>query len=190
MRKHLIGLAALGALAFAGCATEEKKLPSFTQASARTDTVTVTALDQKTRVMTVMDQAGHRVTFKVGEIVRNLPQVQVGDTITVTYQESLGVKVVKAAPGAEPSLVVDTSAARAEPGQMPVGQASGTVTVTANIEAIDRDNNLVTVLGPEGNYRVIHVQNPKNLENVVVGDQVVVTYTEALVTYVEAGPGK
>jgi len=60
------------------------------------------------------------------------------------------------------------------------------VTVTATIEAIDRQSSVVTLLGPGGEYQVVRVKNPAYLKNVVVGDQVVITYTEALVTYVDA----
>jgi len=176
------------ALAAAGCASssaESKKLPSLEDSRTITDSVTVVALNQDTRVITVQDKDGHKLKFKVGDMVRNLPQVEVGDILTITYSESIAVQVVKPT-GAEPSLTVDAAAARAEPGQKPAGGVADAVTVTATIEAIDRQSSVVTLLGPGGEYQVVRVKNPAYLKNVVVGDQVVITYTEALVTYVDA----
>jgi len=176
------------AVAAAGCASssaESKKLPSVEDSRTITDSVTVVALNQDTRVITVQDKDGHKLKFKVGDMVRNLPQVEVGDILTLTYSESIAVQVVKPT-GAEPSLTVEAAAARAEPGQLPAGGVADSVTLTATIEAIDRQSSIVTLLGPGGEYQVVRVKNPAHLKNVVVGDQVVITYTEALVTYVEA----
>jgi DNA-binding NarL/FixJ family response regulator len=39
--------------------------------------------------------------------------------------------------------------------------------------------------GPKGNVETYKVQDPKNLENVKVGDQVVITYTVAVAISVE-----
>jgi len=48
----------------------------------------------------------------------------------------------------------------------------------------------VTLRGPSGNERVVQVQDPKNLENVQVGDMVYATYTQALGLSVEPVAGK
>jgi plasmid maintenance system killer protein len=64
------------------------------------------------------------------------------------------------------------------------------VTVTATIEAIDAKKNRVTLKGPEGKTQEIKVKDPKNLVNVKVGDQVVLTYTEALAISVEPAKKK
>ena len=64
------------------------------------------------------------------------------------------------------------------------------MTVTATIEAIDAKKNRVTLKGPEGKTQEIKVKDPKNLVNVKVGDQVVLTYTEALAVSVEPAKKK
>ena len=38
----------------------------------------------------------------------------------------------------------------------------------------------MTLKGPEGNVEAFKVMDPKNLENVKVGDQVVIAYTVAV----------
>jgi hypothetical protein len=44
---------------------------------------------------------------------------------------------------------------------------------------------MATLRGPEGKVVDVKVRNPKNLENVKEGDQVVITYTEAVAVSVE-----
>jgi len=60
-----------------------------------------------------------------------------------------------------------------------------TVTASATIVAIDRTANQVTLRGPSGNERVVQVRDPKNLDNVQVGDMVYATYTESIGVSVE-----
>ena len=58
---------------------------------------------------------GTAAAFHVSKEVRNLPQVKVGDHVTVTYYESLAFAVKK--PGTDtPGTTVVAGAARAEPG--------------------------------------------------------------------------
>jgi len=55
------------------------------------------------------------------------------------------------------------------------------VQVTATVEAIDLANRLVTVRGPEGNAVTLEVSpEARNLPQVKVGDQVVVSYYAAI----------
>lgn len=53
------------------------------------------------------------------------------------------------------------------------------------MEAIDPKKTFVTLKGPQGKVVDVKVRDPKNLENVKVGDQVAITYTEALAISVE-----
>jgi hypothetical protein len=43
----------------------------------------------------------------------------------------------------------------------------------------------MTLKGPEGKLAVVKVQDPANLEKVKVGDELMITYTEALAISVE-----
>jgi hypothetical protein len=55
--------------------------------------------------------------------------------------------------------------------------------------AVDKDTGRLTLTGPEGNTRVLQAKDPKNLENVKVGDLIVATYSESLAVAVEKVPG-
>jgi hypothetical protein len=60
------------------------------------------------------------------------------------------------------------------------------VEATANVEAVDLKKRTVTVKGPKGNVNTVKVgDHVKKLDQVKVGDQVVVRYTEAVAISVE-----
>lgn len=175
------------ALALACATSKTAPLPSHRESRTETATAVVQAVDLQTRRVTLMGEDGRAFSFVAGEEVRNLPQVQVGDTVKVTYTESLAIEV-KRADGSVPSVSDKAEASRAEPGQKPGGTLSNAVTVSAVIVAIDRASNRVTLKGPEGNIRVLQVKDPKHLENVQVGDMVYATYTESVGVAVEKVP--
>ena len=143
-------------------------------------TAPVQAVDQEKRTVTLKGAGGKLITFKAGEEVKNFAQIKVGDLVVVQYYESIAIQVKK--PGeAKPGVTGVEVTARAKPGEKPAGMVAEQVTVTATVEAIAADKKSVALKGPEGNSVPVKVKNPKYLENVKVGDEVVVTYTEALV---------
>jgi Cu/Ag efflux protein CusF len=184
---HSQNVARLLVLAFAQACATPKPLPTYRDTRTETATAVVQAVDLQTREVTLRGEDGKDFSFIAGEEVRNLPQVQVGDTVKVTYTEALAIDV-KRAEGGAPTESESAEAARAEPGRKPGGTASRTVTVSAVITAIDRASSRVTLRGPEGNYRVVEVKDPKKLENVQVGDMVHATYTESIGIAVERVP--
>lgn len=148
---------------------------------------TVTAIDQKTRMVTLKGADGKESTFYVDERARNLPQVKVGDVVKLTYVEALAWKVNKSHKTA-PSPVVETAEARTPAGTKPGGAVAKRISITASIEAIDLANGTVTLKGPGGNSRTIKARNPANLKKVKVGDLVDITYAEFVALKVEPAP--
>ena len=158
--------------------------PSVTKSALVTATATVQAIELKNRLVTLKDEDGNTFEILVGKEARNLPQVKVGDIVEVTYYESVAVNVYK--PGEAPSGAESTSVlARSKPGGKPGGITAKQVTVTATVQSIDKKNQTAVLKGPEGNVVKVNVKNPKNLENVDVGDEVVITYTRAYAISVE-----
>src|SRR5262249_10999739 len=171
------------------CATS-KELPKYTGTQTATATAVVQAIDLNTREVTLKREDGQVFSFVAGDEVRNLSQVRVGDTVKVTYTVSVAIEV-KRVDGGSPDLSAVGSVERAAPGEKPAGTVARTVTASAVILAIDRTTNRVTLRGPAGNERVVQVQDPKNLENVQVGDMVYATYTESLgVSIDEVAPAR
>jgi len=197
MKRLVSGIvAAVFALTFAGAAigaekktAKEGEKPAIEESTLVTVTATVEAIDQKTRMVTLKGPQGNSVTFKAGEQIKNLSQVKVGDSVLAKYYESVAVEVKK--PGeAKPGVTTQEAVTRAKPGETPKGLAVSQVTVTTTITAIDKKKPSVTLKGADGKTTTVKVRNPKNLENVKVGDQVVITYTEALALSLEKAPKK
>jgi hypothetical protein len=205
-RSNLIRAAAC-ALALGACAAKDKAAEKpaaqpavMAQAPAPTPvvsgtvaentvtvTATVTAINHKTRSVTLKGADGRSVTFTVSDAVKNFAQVKKGDTVTATYYESLAYDVMPAGSGKR-GVEMAEAAGTAQPGAKPAGVGARAVTVTAKIKAIDKKAETVTLKGPKGNLKTVHVKNPANLDKVKVGDLVQITYTEALAISVEEAP--
>lgn len=189
MKKLLaVTIAVLVALSSGGAALAEEKAPAkkpyVKKERTVTATATVQAIDLEKRVVTLMGQEGNVFDVTVGKEARNLPQVKVGDEVTVKYYEALSAKVYKK--GEAPQVEGSTEGlARTKPGEKPGGIAGRQMTVTATVEDIDMKKPTVTLKGSEGKLLTVKIKDRKNLENVKVGDEVVLTYTEALAISVE-----
>ncbi len=172
----------------AGAMAKEAKKPTIKKENVATVTAEVLAVDLNTRVVTLKGPKGNVFDLKVGDEAKNLPQLKVGDVVTAKFYESIAVEVRK---HGEPGGVTASGAvATAEPGAKPGGVVANQVTVTTTLEAIDPKKTYVILKGPEGNSVKVKVRDPKNLKNVKVGDQVIITYTEALAISVEAAKKK
>jgi hypothetical protein len=77
--------------------------PGLYAANTQTITAKVTAIDQKTRVVTLTGPEGNSVTFTAGPDVKRLAEVKQGDTLTVRYTEALLVDVVAAKAETKPA---------------------------------------------------------------------------------------
>lgn len=197
-----LSIAALCLACASGCSTPEvaatpAAVPAVAPAAAPRGqavvatvevTATVTAIDQKTREVTLKKDDGTEVTFVASEDVKNLPQVKVGDVLHVVYAEALAYEVRKGGTAAAPTTAIAGTAA--ELGQRPGGALARQTTVTVAIVAIDRQVPSVTFKGPAGNTQTIKVLHPEKLEGVSVGDTVELSFTEAVAIKVVAAPAR
>ena len=147
---------------------------------------TVEAIDKGARTLTVKGDGGTTLTMDVPREARNFDQIEVGDRVRATYMDALALTVRK--PGA-PITGSETKVVRVAPvGDKPSATEIRTRDLTATITAIDPGRRLVTLRGPRGNSRTIHVDPDVELAGVNVGDDVEVRYTEATVITVERAP--
>ena len=169
------------ALACFACATSNEPAVSREETQIRTFRARVAAVDQQTRVVTLVYGAGDKATFRADEAVRNLPQVAVGDELVGEVMESLAVEVrpATAEEQAAPESIAELAAA-AEPGQKPAGLFVRQVKALYTIESIDKPAGGGTLRDALGNSHFVKVRDPAVLDRVKVGDTVVVTLTEAL----------
>lgn len=184
---ELCAALALCALLAAGCAMFEKKAPESAQVSQELRaTARVVAVDAKTRVIALSDDQGSTWTVHAGPEVRNFDRIAAGDTVVVRYLESLAVSLAKPGDVAAPSATI--VAGRAKPGAMPGAAIGGQVTSTVRIELVDTGKNIVVFTPPGGGLRAVRVrreEGQKFIKGLKPGDQVTITYTEAMALSVE-----
>jgi hypothetical protein len=194
---HPKPLVALFVLAFlAGCETSSEQetttaaSPSPVVAAAHEMVATVEAVDPAERRVTLLGNNGVRRTVILGDEVRNLDQVEVGDQVRVRYREAVAAELKE--PG-KPSQVgqVTATAIQAPLGAKPETEVSRQITTTVRIENVDPEGPTVSFTGANGILRMIQVKDPEMqafARTLKPGDEVDITYTEAIAVNVEPAP--
>lgn len=141
-------------------------------------TALVTAIDPKNRIVTLKGPEGNEFAVEADAAIKNFAQIKVGDTLVVEYIQSLVVDFQKG-DGIRMSSVIDESA-RAKAGARPGAAALTRVTVVSNIWAVNQAKGTVTVRGPYGHFAEVRMKDAAMLTGVKVGDQMKVTYTNAV----------
>jgi hypothetical protein len=151
-------------------------------------TAKVEAVDQAKRTITVRAANGQSTTVDVSTDVKNLAQVKVGDNVVVRYYEGLAAEVAKKGQGSPVGKIKQGVVGGTAPaGDKPAAAIGNMVQTTVVIEAVDKVANKVTFKGPSGT-RTVAVQRPegkKFIAGLNKGDEVDITYTEALAVSVE-----
>ena len=189
MRSLTAFAAALAAFAIAGCeSTGGPPQPASVEESVEA-TATVEQLDLLKRTVVLKTEDGRLLTILAGPEVRNLAQLDIGDTVKAIYIQ--GVAARMAAPGQTGETDVAAGMVRAAEGDKPgvaVGEAVRTV---VTIVSYDSRSKLVTFTGADGLVRSVVVAKPEMQEfarGLKPGDEVEVTFTEAFaICIVEAG---
>jgi Cu/Ag efflux protein CusF len=196
MRKNVFALLAgllvlsIAAVGFsAEQAAKKAEPPSWKTSSLIEETAKVEAIDQKTRMVTLKGPEGNSVTFKASDEVRNLAQVSVGDDVKFSYYESIAVRVLKKGEAFPPSGE-SAAMSRAKPGEKPAGVVGSQTSVNATITAIDKKAKTATLKGEDGKSVTVTPLRPEKLDEVKVGDRLVITYTEAIAVKVEKAEKK
>jgi hypothetical protein len=179
MRITGAAVAAMAVGILAACQTEPATVERTSEVTA-----TVTAIDLPERLVTLRGPKGNLFTVQADEEVRNLPQVEVGDRVVVRYYEAIAAEL--ASSGEEASAAA--TAMRAPPGAKPGAGLGQRVTATVEIVDVDPATHTVSFTDPDGIAQTIAVRDPEMqdfVETLKAGDEVAVTYTEALAISVE-----
>ena len=184
MKTFILIVAAFAFAAFfgTGVIAQEKVAPEAkkqTVHAEKADTIigTVQAIDLKKRIVTVKGGPKDQVVeIMVDEKVKNLSSIKVGDKVKLKYFASIAYRILKPGEVREPVEKVEVKRTAAQ---------ARVVTVVATLHDIDTNTNNIVLKGPGGNLVGVRVKNPKNLEGVKVGDQIEITYSEALAISIE-----
>jgi Cu/Ag efflux protein CusF len=186
LARTLLSLSAATLLS-AACATQEPPAP-YSRESTERLTATVAAIDYDKRLITLQGSDPEvKQTIEAGPEVRNFPQIKQGDLVVVEYYQGVAAEVQP--PGtvaAEPQAAIGTT--RTPEGSTPGAAVGSVVSSTVTIQSYDKKTNMVTFSRPDGLVRVMKIEDPKAQEfasKLKKGDQVEVTFTEALAVSVE-----
>jgi Cu/Ag efflux protein CusF len=195
-RCRAVGMIVAAGIAVAGCARRTPVPPPVAGGALKqgggkprdgavvTATATVESIDPKSRMVTLKRRDGGRVRFRVSDDVQNLGQVKRGDEVTVSYYESVALRLRK--PGdTRPGMTVVEAAERARPDDLPAGAVAEVVTASATIVGIDRGKRAATLELSKGKRLRVKVNDSRLLDRVHVGDKVEATYREAIAVAVE-----
>jgi len=147
-------------------------------------TATVTGIDPATRTISLKRADGKIVDVHAGEEVRNFDKIKVGDTVTTKHTQALSLDLKKNSSGIR-ERSESTSMTRAPAGAQPGGTVSRQVTVVADVVAVDKQDKMVTLRGPQDHVVDLKVADSDQLNRIKQGDQVRAVYTEALAVAVE-----
>lgn len=193
---HLVRLSVLAVLTAAGQNGIAQTAPTATVAAASAPgkagvvanervTAVVAAIDQTTRKITLRGADGALLSFTASPEVRNLAQVKIGDTVTLSHTTALVLELKKTSGGIRERVETE-GAARAAPGQMPGAVVGREVRVVADVISIDAKSKTVRLRGPQRTVN-LRVDDPQQLAGIKVGDQVEATFVDAVALVVEPG---
>jgi len=151
-------------------------------------TATIVAIDKTTRDITLKGPKGNWIVVTAGPEVKNFDQMNAGDKVHVTYIEALVLELKKGNDLAV-ARTDEASGKGSAPGAQPHGVAVRRITAVADVVAVNRETQIVTLRGPQLTVDV-KVADPNQLKRIKKGDQVYATYTQALAMVVESIPKK
>jgi hypothetical protein len=176
-----LGTCSAAVMLAATAAVSAAQVSKTLQGEVHTVTVSVEAIEQSRREVTVKKPDGTYDVFYMPSSIKRFDTLKVGDKITARYYETIVLRLK--APGEKDNNTATGGVVRS-PNQ-PSGTASQQQTVTVTITAIDPKLPSITFTGPRGWTYSSRVEDTKALGQVKVGDRVDITWTEALVMSVE-----
>jgi len=149
---------------------------------------TITAIDAKTRDVTLKTTDGKEAVVTAGPAVKNFDKLKVGDKVDMQYVEALTLELKKGG-----GLVVQRTdkagAAAAKPGEQPAGAVGREVTVVADVVGVDAATQTITLRGPQRTVD-LRVRDPEQFKRIAKGDQVEATFVQAVAIAVEPAAKK
>jgi Cu/Ag efflux protein CusF len=156
--------------------------PTTVKAQLVTGTPTIQKIDKANRKLTLKGAQGKTFELKAGPDV-NLDQLHVGDRVNASYYEEIAVAINKHVEGTP--KVASTTVQRG-------GVTAQQSTLTARIVSVDTEKNTVGVRMPDGKTHTLKVDDPDlqtQLSKIKPGDNMDITYTQAVAVSVEPAKG-
>ena len=152
-------------------------LPSWAQDVRQLPTQTVTlsgtvaTIDH--RIVNIKKADGSFETVDVPAGVQRFDELKVGDKVSITYNNNVSARLK---PPGEAAVDTATGTTTAGQGERPGGTASVQRTMTATVDAIDKNASAITFVGPNGWKYSRHIVDPAVFDKLKVGDKVDITW--------------
>ena len=170
--------------------------PTITNAIPASESVTlharITAINPKTRAVTLVGASGDKVTVTAGPAVR-LEKLNVGDRVNAQYYRSVAF-LVKPPAGGNGTPVSDDQLVQvvAQPAQAPGGIGVRLTKISGTVTGIDLAAHRVDLVNPSGGgIYTFDVTDPSRialLSSLKVGDTVTAVVSQALAVSIEPAP--
>ena len=146
----------------------------------------VTAIDKKSRTVTLKGEDGNLFDVIVGPEVKNFAQIKVGDRVVAEHMEVLTIQLSKGS-GLRETTEKDINEV-AKPGQKPGVVKGREVDFVADVMSVDAKASTITILGAKGRVVKLKIKDPAVMAQIKQGDQVKGTYLTATGIVVVAAP--
>lgn len=183
MRKCLLGIAVISVLGSGAAFARDAEVvtasaPGVVNAAQRQSyTGTITAINAKTRMITITGDGGRVMDIEAGPEVKRFAELKVGDRVTFEVTQALALELRKGST-AEVSREDETAGAVAGPDQAPGGIIGTRTHIMAEVTAVDTEKSTITLRGPKRSIDM-KVEDPEQLKNISVGDRIEATYLES-----------
>jgi hypothetical protein len=162
-------------------------LPSWAQVKqlpTHTITVsgTVATIDHDKRVLNIKTADGTFETLDVPQSAKRFDELKVGDKVSATYNNNVSVRLK---PAGEPAVDTGSASQVSGGGVRPGGTIAVERTMTATVDAIDKNASSITFVGPNGFKYSRHVVDPTVFDQVKVGDKVDISWRTGVTFSVE-----
>lgn len=184
-----LGIALPQVAAAQGNPTLSNVIPSSESATLQ---ARITAINPKTRAVTLVGASGDKVTITAGPAVR-LNMLKVGDRVNVQYYRSVAF-MVRPPAGGNGTPVSDDQIAQviAQPAQAPGGIGVRLVKISGTIVGIDLAAHRLDLVNPSGGgVYTIDVTDPSRiamLGSLKVGDTITAVVSQAVAVSIEPAP--
>ena len=138
----------------------------------------VDSIDKASRVVVLKDDQGEKMAITASDAVKNLDQIKVGDQVIASYTQTLVMALKKG--GGDLRVSIDSSdTATAKPGDKPAAYTERDVTFIADVQAVDRKTQTITLRGAKKTVQ-LKIKDPEQLKLINKGDQIEGVYSEAV----------
>jgi hypothetical protein len=138
----------------------------------------IAEVDKAKKQVVLEGPEGRKVTLAVNNPY-NLNAAKVGAPVVTRFYEVVTIR--KKRPGeVVPSASLKEGVATAKPGGLPGAVGEQQASVLVSVAAIDEANGTVTIKAPDGTVEKVKARDPKNLKQLKIGDDLVVTLDRAI----------